>query len=137
MTNGKVDIVPNDMGERASRSYVAFIDTGRLVGDVAKNQIIRNPTNIVFDARRLIVRKYEDREVQEDMKLWPFKIVKYEKSDRTQVQITYQKINKKFFAEEISSMVLKKLKQTATDFLGKEIKDAIVTVQAYFNDSQR
>ena len=135
--NGKVDIIPNDMGERTTPSYVAFTDTERLVGDAAKNQITRNPTNTVFDAKRLIGRKFEEREVQEDMKLWPFKVVKDPKSDRPQVQIKYQKQEKKFFAEEISAMVLQKLKQTATDFLGKEVKDAIVTVPAYFNDSQR
>ena len=135
--NGKVDIIPNDMGERTTPSYVAFTDTERLVGDAAKNQITRNPTNTVFDAKRLIGRKFEDREVQEDMKLWPFKVVKDPQSDRPQVQITYQKQQKKFFAEEISAMVLQKLKQTATDFLGKEVKEAIVTVPAYFNDSQR
>ena len=135
--NGKVDIIPNDMGERTTPSYVAFTDTERLVGDAAKNQITRNPTNTVFDAKRLIGRKFEDREVQEDIKLWPFKVVKDPKSDRPQVCITYQKQEKKFFAEEISAMVLQKLKQTANDFLGKEVKDAIVTVPAYFNDSQR
>ena len=135
--NGKVDIIPNDMGERTTPSYVAFTDSERLVGDAAKNQITRNPTNTVFDAKRLIGRKFEDREVQEDIKLWPFKVVKDPKSDRPQVCITYQKQEKKFFAEEISAMVLQKLKQTANDFLGKEVKDAIVTVPAYFNDSQR
>ena len=135
--NGKVDIIPNDMGERTTPSYVAFTDTERLVGDAAKNQITRNPTNTVFDAKRLIGRKFQDREVQEDIKLWPFKVVKDPNSDRPQVQIIYQKQEKKFFAEEISAMVLQKLKQTATDFLGKEVKDAIVTVPAYFNDSQR
>ena len=136
--NGKVDIIPNDMGERTTPSYVAFTDTERLVGDAAKNQITRNPTNTVFDAKRLIGRKYEDREVQEDIKLWPFKVVKDAKSDRPQIVITYQKQEKKFFAEEISAMVLQKLKKTAEDFLGgKEVKDAIVTVPAYFNDSQR
>jgi len=135
--NGKVDIVPNDMGERTTPSYVAFTDTERLVGDAAKNQITRNPTNTVFDAKRLIGRKFEDREVQDDMKLWPFKVVKDPKSDRPQVCIKYQKQEKKFFAEEISAMVLQKLKQTANDFLGKEVKDAIITVPAYFNDSQR
>ena len=135
--NGKVDIIPNDMGERTTPSYVAFTDTERLVGDAAKNQITRNPTNTVFDAKRLIGRKFEDREVQEDIKLWPFKVVKDPSSDRPQVVITYQKQEKKFFAEEISAMVLQKLKKTAEDFLGKEVKDAIVTVPAYFNDSQR
>ena len=135
--NGKVDIIPNDMGERTTPSYVAFTDTERLVGDAAKNQITRNPTNTVFDAKRLIGRKFEDREVQEDIKLWPFKVVKDPKSDRPQVVINYQKQEKKFFAEEISAMVLQKLKKTAEDFLGKDVKDAIVTVPAYFNDSQR
>ena len=135
--NGKVDIIPNDMGERTTPSYVAFTDTERLVGDAAKNQVTRNPNNTVFDAKRLIGRKYEEREVQDDIKLWPFKVVKDPKSDRPQIQIVYQKQEKKFFAEEISAMVLQKLKQTATDFLGKEVKDAIVTVPAYFNDSQR
>ena len=136
--NGKVDIIPNDMGERTTPSYVAFTDTERLVGDAAKNQITRNPTNTVFDAKRLIGRKFQDREVQEDIKLWPFKVVKDPKSDRPQIVITYQKQEKKFFAEEISAMVLQKLKKTAEDFLGgKEVKDAIVTVPAYFNDSQR
>ena len=135
--NGKVDIIPNDMGERTTPSYVAFTDTERLIGDAAKNQITRNPTNTVFDAKRLIGRKYEDREVQDDIKLWPFKVVKDLKSDRPQVVIKYQKQEKKFYAEEISSMVLQKLKQTATDFLGKEVTDAIITVPAYFNDSQR
>jgi len=135
--NGKVDIIPNDMGERTTPSYVAFTDSERLVGDAAKNQITRNPTNTVFDAKRLIGRKFEDKEVQNDIKLWPFKVEKDPKSDRPQVHITYQKQVKKFFAEEISAMVLQKLKQTATDFLGKEVKDAVITVPAYFNDSQR
>ena len=135
--NGKVDIIPNDMGERTTPSYVAFTDTERLVGDAAKNQITRNPTNTVFDAKRLIGRKFEEREVQEDIKLWPFKVIKDSKSDRPQIVITYQKQEKKFFAEEISAMVLQKLKKTAEDFLGKDVKDAIVTVPAYFNDSQR
>ena len=135
--NGKVEIIPNDMGERTTPSYVAFTDTERLVGDAAKNQITRNPTNTVFDAKRFIGRKYEDREVQEDMKLWPFKVVKDDKSDRPQIVVKFKGEEKKFFAEEISAMVLQKLKQTATDYLGKEVKDAIVTVPAYFNDSQR
>ena len=96
--NGKVDIIPNDMGERTTPSYVAFTDTERLVGDAAKNQITRNPTNTVFDAKSLIGRKYEDREVQGDIKLWPFKVFKDPKSDRPQIQFIYQKKKKKFFA---------------------------------------
>ena len=135
--NGKVEIIPNDMGEWTTPSYVAFTDTERLVGDAAKNQITRNPKNTVFDAKRLIGRKYEDHEVQEDIKLWPFQVIKDEKTDRPQIVVTYQKQEKKFFAEEISAMVLQKLKQTATDYTGKQIKKAIITVPAYFNDSQR
>ena len=135
--NGKVDIIPNDIGERTTPSYIAFTDLERLIGDEAKNQITRNPTNTIFDAKRLIGRKFEDLEIQDDMKLWPFKVVKDIKSDRPQFQITYQKNERKFYAEGILSMILQKLKQTATDFLGKEVYNAIITVPAYFNDSQR
>jgi heat shock protein 1/8 len=135
--NGKVDIIPNDMGERTTPSYVAFTETERLVGDAAKNQITRNPTNTVFDAKRLIGRKYNDPIVQEDIKLWPFKVVKEEGGDRPQIVVNFQGVEKKFMAEEISSMVLQKMKKIAEDYLGKEVKDAIVTVPAYFNDSQR
>ena len=82
--NGKVDIIPNDIGERTTPSYIAFTDLERLIGDEAKNQITRNPTNTIFDAKRLIGRKFEDLEIQDDMKLWPFKVVKDIKSDRPQ-----------------------------------------------------
>ena len=136
-SNGKVEIVPNDMGERTTPSYVAFTDTERLVGDAAKNQITRNVQNTCFDAKRLIGRKFQDHEVQEDIKLWPFKVIKDPQSDRPKIVVTYQKQEKQFFAEEISAMVLQKLKQTAIDFLGKDVKDAVITVPAYFNDSQR
>ena len=135
--NGKVEIIQNKIGERRIPSYIAFTDTERLIGDEAKNQITHNPKNTIFSAKRLIGRNFEDKEVQDDIKLWPFKVVKDEKSDRPQVCITYQKEERKFYAEEICAMVLQKLKQTATDFLGKEVKDAIITVPAYFNDSQR
>ena len=108
-----------------------------MLGDAAKNQINRNTCNTIFNAKRLIGRKYEEREVQENIQFWPFKIVKDPKSDRPQVQITYQKKEKKLFAEEISAMNLQKLKQIATDFLGKEVKDAVIAVPDYFNDLQR
>ena len=136
-SNGKVEIIPNDMGERTTPSYVAFTDTERLVGEAAKNQITRNPTNTVFDAKRLIGRKYNDAEVQADIKLWPFQVIKDPSSDRPQIRVKYLNQCKSFYAEEISAMVLQKLKQTASDYLGKDIKDAIITVPAYFNDSQR
>ena len=135
--NGKVDIIPNDVGERITPSYVAFTDSKRLIGNAAKNQITRNPTNTIFNAKRLIGRKFEDFEIQEELKYWPFKVVKDTKSDRPQFKITYQRQEKKYYAEIILSMILQKLKQNATDFLGKEVRDAIITVPAYFNDSQR
>ncbi len=135
--NGKVEIIPNDMGERTTPSYVAFTDEERLVGDAAKHQITKNPTNTVFDAKRLIGRKYDDYNVQEDMKLWPFKLVKEENGDRPQIVVTYQKQIKKFYAEEISAMVLQKMRKVAEDYVGHKIDDAIITVPAYFNDSQR
>lgn len=136
--NGKVDIIPNDMGERTTPSYVAFTETGeRLIGDAAKNQVTRNPTNTVFDAKRLIGRKFEDPIVQEDIKLWPFKVQKEKVGDRPQIVVTVDGKSKEYFAEEISAMVLQKMKKIAEDYIGTEIKDAIVTVPAYFNDSQR
>ena len=135
--NGKVEIIPNDMGERTTPSFVAFTETERLVGDAAKNQITRNPSNTVFDAKRLIGRKFNDPIVQEDMKHWTFKVVKEEIGDRPQIEVMFQGNKKRYFAEEISAIVLQKMKKTAEDFLGYEVKDAIVTVPAYFNDSQR
>ena len=135
--NGKVEIIPNDMGERTTPSYVAFTEQERLVGDAAKNQITRNPTNTVFDAKRLIGRKFNESLVQEDIKLWPFKVIKEEGGDRPQIVVNFMGQHKKFFPEEISAMVLQKMKKIAEDYLGKEVKDAIVTVPAYFNDSQR
>ncbi len=135
--NGKVEIIPNDMGERTTPSYVAFTDEERLVGDAAKHQITKNPNNTVFDAKRLIGRKYSDPTVQEDMKLWPFKVIKEENGDRPQVVVTFQKQTKRFYAEEISAIVLQKMRKIAEDYVGHKIEDAIVTVPAYFNDSQR
>jgi heat shock protein 1/8 len=135
--NGKVEIIANDMGERTTPSYVAFTESERLVGDAAKNQITRNPTNTVFDAKRLIGRKFNDPIVQEDIKLWPFKVEKEENGDRPLIVVQFMGQTKRFYAEEISAMVLQKMKKIAEDFLGKDVKDAIVTVPAYFNDSQR
>ena len=135
--NGKVNIIPNELGKRTTPSYVAFTDTERLIGKEAKNQIGRNANNTVFDSLRLIGRKFGDKEVQEDIKYWPFKVIKDNKSDRPLVQITYKNIEKNLYAEEICAMILQKLKQAATDFLGKKVKDAIITVPTFFNDSQR
>ena len=135
--NGKVEIIPNDMGERTTPSCVAFTETERLVGDAAKNQITRNPTNTVFDAKRLIGRKYNDPVIQDDIKLWTFKVVKEDNGDRPQIEVMFQGNKKKYYPEEISAIVLQKMKKVAEDFLGYEVKDAIITCPAYFNDSQR
>jgi heat shock 70kDa protein 1/2/6/8 len=134
--NDKVEIIANDQGNRTTPSYVAFTDTERLIGDAAKNQVARNPENTVFDAKRLIGRKFDDPIVQGDMKLWPFRVVRGS-DQRPQIVVNFKGEEKKFFAEEISAMVLLKMKETAEAYLGKTIKTAVVTVPAYFNDSQR
>jgi len=134
--NNAVEIIANDMGERTTPSYVSFSDTERLIGRAAKNQAARNPENTVFDAKRLIGRKFKDPIVQSDLKLWPFKVVEASQ-ERPAIQVTFKGETKTFFAEEISSMVLTKMKETAEAYLGTEVKDAVVTVPAYFNDSQR
>ncbi|TDL24720.1 heat shock protein 70 [Rickenella mellea] len=133
--NDRVEIIANDQGNRTTPSYVAFLDNERLIGDAAKNQIAMNPHNTVFDAKRLIGRKFADAEVQADMKHFPFKIV--DRGGKPVIQVEYRGENKEFTPEEISSMVLIKMKETAESYLGTTIKDAVVTVPAYFNDSQR
>jgi len=134
--NNSVDIIANDMGERTTPSYVSFNDTERLVGQAAKNQCARNPENTVFDAKRLIGRKFTDSIVQADMKLWPFD-VKAGSQGRPVIEVTFKGEKRQFFPEEISSMVLQKMRSTAESYLGKDVTGAVVTVPAYFNDSQR
>merc|ERR1712017_55743 len=134
--NDRVEIIANDQGNRTTPSYVAFTDTERLIGDAAKNQVAMNPTNSVFDAKRLIGRKFNDPGVQNDKKLWPFELVKDE-SGKPKIKVQYMENSKTFFAEEISSMVLGKMKETAETYLGRKVSDAVITVPAYFNDSQR
>ncbi|KAK3106505.1 hypothetical protein FSP39_021359 [Pinctada imbricata] len=133
--HGKVEIIANDQGNRTTPSYVAFTDTERLIGDAAKNQVAMNPSNTIFDAKRLIGRKFDDPNVQADMKHWPFTVVN--ESSKPRIKVDYKGENKTFLAEEISSMVLTKMKETAEAYLGKTINNAVVTVPAYFNDSQR
>merc|ERR1712037_230133 len=108
----------------------------RLLGDAAKNQVARNPEMTVFDAKRLIGRKFDDQIVQADMKLWPFKVINGP-AGKPQIEVSFKGEQKKFYAEEISSMVLIKMKETAEAYLGRSISSAVVTVPAYFNDSQR
>ncbi|XP_047983936.1 heat shock 70 kDa protein 18-like [Salvia hispanica] len=132
----RIEIIPNDQGNRTTPSYVAFTGTDRLIGDAAKNQVANNPINTIFDAKRLIGRKFSDKTVQSDMMFWPFKVIP-DAADKPMVVVTYKGMEKQFYAEEISSMVLTKMKDIAEAYLGSTIKDAVVTVPAYFNDSQR
>lgn len=133
--HGKVEIIANDQGNRTTPSYVAFTETERMIGDAAKNQVAMNPKNTIFDAKRLIGRKFEESSVQSDMKHWPFKVLN--KQGKPMVQVEYKNEIKTFSPEEISSMVLIKMKETADAFLGEKVTQAVITVPAYFNDSQR
>ncbi|XP_046543707.1 LOW QUALITY PROTEIN: heat shock 70 kDa protein-like [Haliotis rubra] len=133
--HGKVDIIANDQGNRTTPSYVAFTDSERLLGDAAKNQVALNPQNSVFDAKRLIGRDFNDATVQADMKHWPFKVVDH--GGKPRVKVEYKNEEKKFTPEELSSMVLTKMKETAEAYLGAKVTDAVITVPAYFNDGQR
>ncbi|XP_048515910.1 heat shock 70 kDa protein cognate 4-like isoform X1 [Athalia rosae] len=133
--HGKVEIIANDQGNRTTPSYVAFTDTERLIGDSAKNQVAMNPTNTIFDAKRLIGRRFDDASLQADIKHWPFNVIN--DNGKPKIQVNYKGESKSFFPEEISSMVLTKMKETAEAYLGKTITNAVITVPAYFNDSQR
>jgi len=134
--NDRVEIIANESGNRTTPSYVAFTDTERLIGDSAKGQAAANPRNTVFDAKRLIGRRFDDSIVQTDMKHWPF-TVKPGNGNKPQIEVEFKGERKTFMPEEISAMVLTKMKQTAESYLGCEVKDAVITVPAYFNDSQR
>ena len=133
--NGRVEVIANDQGNRTTPSYVAFSDNERLVGDAAKNQAAMNPLNTVYDAKRLIGRKYTDATVQQDIKLWPFKVVN--DKDTPKIMVQYNGEEKQFTSEEISAMVIGKMKETAEAYLGEPIKDMVITCPAYFSDSQR
>ncbi|CAD5227564.1 unnamed protein product [Bursaphelenchus okinawaensis] len=135
--NGRVEIIANDQGNRITPSYVAFTpESGeRLIGDAAKNQLTLNPENTIFDAKRLIGREFSEKSVQADLKLWPFKV--NNKNNKPHVEVAVGADNKEFSPEEVSAMVLGKMKEIAEQYLGKEVKHAVVTVPAYFNDAQR
>ncbi|KAJ6452425.1 heat shock cognate 70 [Mycena sanguinolenta] len=133
--NDRVEIIANDQGNRTTPSYVSFSDTERLIGDAAKNQVAMNPTNTVFDAKRLIGRKFADPEVKSDMKHFPF--VVFDKDTKPYIRVEYRGEQKEFSPEEISSMVLLKMKETAESYLGTTVSNAVITVPAYFNDAQR
>jgi heat shock 70kDa protein 1/2/6/8 len=134
--NDRVEIIANDQGNRTTPSYVAFNETERLIGDAAKNQVAMNASNTVFDAKRLIGRRFGDAVVQSDMKHWPFTVIDGP-NNKPIIQVTFRGEVKQFAAEEISSMVLIKMKEISEAYLGREVKNAVITVPAYFNDSQR
>merc|ERR1719329_1275499 len=134
--NGKVEIIANDQGNRITPSYVAWTNEGdRLIGDSAKNQATINPENTVFDVKRLIGRKFSDKSVQADKKLVPYKIIS--KDDKPYVEVDLEGKARSFAPEEVSAMVLVKMKEIAEAYLGKDVQHAVVTVPAYFNDAQR
>ena len=134
--NDRVEIIANDQGNRTTPSYVAFTDSERLIGDAAKNQSAINPENTVFDAKRLIGRLFSDSCLQSDMKHFPFN-VKGNNDNKPILEVNYKGEQKEFLPEEISAMILVKMKETAESFLGMTVTDAVVTVPAYFNDAQR
>ncbi|CAF1325763.1 unnamed protein product [Rotaria sordida] len=133
--HNNVEIIPNDQGNRTTPSYVAFTDSGRLIGDEAKNQVARNPNNTIFDAKRLIGRKFNDATVQADIQHWPFLVIN--DNGKPKIQVEYKNKIKLFTPEEVSSMILTKMKNIAEAYLGKKVSEAVITVPAYFNDSQR
>lgn len=135
MQHGKVEIIANDMGSRTTPSVVAFNDNERLIGDAAKNQTALNPTNTVSEAKRLIGRRYTDSTVQDDIKHFSYKVVDDE--NKPKIKVNYRGEDKVFTPEEISAMILVKMKETAEAYLGHEVKDAVISVPAYFNDAQR
>ncbi|XP_020978333.1 heat shock cognate 70 kDa protein-like [Arachis ipaensis] len=138
--NGRAEIIVNDQGNRTTPSFVAFTDTQRLIGDAAKNQAAANPSNTIFgnifNAKRLIGRKFKDPTIENDLKLWPFKVVSGA-DDKPMIMVTYKRKEKCLAAEEISSMILTKMKEIAEAYLESSVNNAVITVPAYFNDSQR
>jgi heat shock protein 1/8 len=133
--DNRCEIIANDQGNRTTPSYVAFTETERIIGDGAKNQAAMNPENTVYDAKRLIGRKFNDPTVQADINAFPFKVIS--KDEKPIIQVEYKNETKTFQPEEISSMVLTKMKEIAESYIGEKVTDAVVTVPAYFNDSQR
>lgn len=135
MKNGRVEIIANDQGNRITPSYVAFTDEERLIGDAAKNQLTSNPENTIFDAKRLIGREWSDPNIQKDIKYLPFKT--FNKNGKPQIKVNTAGGEKVLTPEEVSAMVLSKMKSIAEDYLAANVTHAVVTVPAYFNDAQR
>ena len=135
MKNGRVDIIVNDQGNRITPSWVAFTDEERLIGDAAKNQFPSNPHQTIYDVKRLIGRKFTDKEVQNDLKTFPFNVVSSKGAPKVRVDV--QGDQKDFSPEEVSAMILGKMRDVAEEYLGEKVVNAVVTVPAYFNDAQR
>jgi heat shock 70kDa protein 1/2/6/8 len=134
--NDRVEIIANDQGNRTTPSYVSYTAEERLIGDAAKGVAASNPTNTVFDAKRLLGRRFRDPLVQSDMKHWPFKVVEGA-AEKPVIEVEYKGKTTRFQPEEVSAAVLQKMKATAEAYLGGEVKNAVITVPAYFNDAQR
>jgi heat shock protein 1/8 len=134
--DGKVEIIANDQGNRTTPSWVAFTDSERLIGDAAKAQVSSNPKNTVFDAKRLMGRKFSDPVTQSEIKRYPFKVVN-DGNDRPKMEVTFKGEKKQLYPEEVSAAILVKMKETAEAYLGEPVNHAVVTVPAYFNDAQR
>jgi L1 cell adhesion molecule like protein len=133
--NGNVEIIANDQGNRTTPSYVSFNGEERLVGESAKSMVSSNPTNTVFDAKRLIGRKFNDSQVQSDMKHFTYNVI--DNASKPNIEVEFKGERKVFSPEEISAMILGKMKETAEAYLGQTVTDCVITVPAYFNDSQR
>lgn len=134
--NSRAEIIANDQGNRTTPSYVAFTDEERLIGDGAKNQASMNPKNTVHDAKRLLGREFSDSYVQSDKQLWSFD-VQDDGKNKPKIHVEHQGEKKSFYAEEISAMVLTKMKEIAESYIGETVTDAVITVPAYFGDTQR
>ncbi len=133
--NGKVEIIANDQGNRTTPSFVSFTSEERLIGEASKSSASGNPKNTVYDAKRLIGRNFNDTIVQDEMKYLSYSVVN--KNSKPVIEVDYRNERKQFTPEEISSMILHKMKEVSEAFLGETVKDAVITVPAYFNDAQR
>jgi heat shock protein 1/8 len=134
--NNAVEIIANSMGNRTTPSWVSFTDTERLVGDSAKNSASSNPLNTIYDSKRFIGRKFSDSVVQQEIKHLPYKILQTE-GERCKIEVQYKNETKQFSPEELAAMILTNMKETAEAYLGHPVKNAVITVPAYFNDAQR
>ena len=134
--NDRIEIIANDQGNRTTPSFVAFTDSERIIGDAAKNQAAQNPLNTIYDSKRLIGRSYSDKIAQSDIKQFPFKTIN-KGNDKPAFEVNFKGETKQFLPEEIGSMILVKMKETAEEYLGQQVNKAVITVPAYFNDAQR